>query len=134
MNGLSTKPVLVSLLSVLVENIAEHCKQLRRKSQQSLYSCLPLSVSLLCLSFLSTTSLEAKGLKDKCEMQLAITVPICARQCFWELGLGGTSSQSFSPGAAPPDPRFKEKKVSFNLKNAQMGVPLTHTGCQQARV
>ena len=68
MNGLSTKPVLVSLLSVLVENMTEHCKQLRRKSQQSVHSCFPLSVSLLCLSFFSTTSLEAKGLKDNCEM------------------------------------------------------------------
>ena len=116
MNGLSIKPVLVSLLSVLVENMTEHCKQPRRKSQQSLYSCLPLSVSLLCLGLLSTTSLEAKGSKDKCEMQLAITVPNCAHQCFWELGFAGTSHQFFLPGAAPPDPRFKEKKCFFDLK------------------
>ena len=92
MNGLSTKPALVSLLSSLLENNADHCKQLQRKSQQSLYSCLPLSVSLLCLSFLSTTSLEAKGSKDKCEMQVAITVPNSVHQCFWEVGFGGTSN------------------------------------------
>ena len=111
MNGLSTKPVLVSLLSVKVENIDDHYKQLKRRSQQSLYSCLPLSVSLLCLSFLSTTSLEAKGLKDKCEMQLAITVPNCVHQCFWELGIGGTSDQFLLRGLRPRTPALKRGNV-----------------------
>ena len=101
MNGLSTKPVLVSLLSVLVENNAEHCKQPEEKGS-AVFVFLPPSVCLLVVSELSLHHLlEAKGLKDKCEMQVAITVPDCVHQCFWELGIGGTSNQFFLRGLRP---------------------------------
>ena len=43
-----------------------------------------LSVSLLRLSFLYTPSLEAKGLKDKCEMKFAITLPICVHRSLFK--------------------------------------------------
>ena len=111
MKGLSTKPLLVSLLSVLVENNAEHCKQPKEKVS-AVFVFLPPSVCLLLgLNFLSTTSLEAKASKDKCEMQLAITVPNCVHQCFWELGFGGTSNQFFLRGLRPRTPALQRRNV-----------------------